>query len=129
MKYWFHNHTRGSSSSTGTQGVLKLSAVPKLVQSWQAYQNKYYDSTLRLKVEEAWKQYLSEIPKGQKSPKTLFEFRNQLVQKFDEDEMDDVKREVEEHRLAMKADKMASDANDKNEGMQMNVLLLARVPS
>lgn len=129
MKYWFHNHTRGSSSGTGTQGVLKLSAVPKLVQSWQAYQNKYYDSTLRPKVEEAWKQYLSEIPEGQKSPKTLFEFRNQLVQKFYEDETDDVKREVEEHRLAMKAGKMASDANDKNGGMQMYVLLLARVPS
>jgi hypothetical protein len=95
------------------------------VQSWQAYQNKYYNSTLRPKVEEAWKQYLSELPEGQ-TPKTLFEFRNQLVQKFYKDETNDVKREVEEHCLAMKAGKMASDSNDKNGGMQ---LFLARVPS
>jgi hypothetical protein len=103
---------RGSSSGTGRRGVLKLSAAPKHVQFWQAYQNKYYDSTLRSEVEEAWKQYLSELPEGQ-TLKTLFKFRNQLVQKFYEDETDDVKREVEEHRLAMKASKMASDANNE----------------
>ena len=99
------------------------------MQSWQAYQNKYYDSTLRPKVKEAWKQYLSEVPEGQKLPKTLFEFRNQLVQKFYEDEMDDVKCEVKEHCLVMKAGKMASNANNKNGGMQMYVLFLTRVPS
>lgn len=43
--------------------------------------------------------------------------------------MDDVKCAVKEHHLAMKASKMASDANDKNGGMQMYILFLVRVPS
>jgi hypothetical protein len=72
---------------------------------------------------------LSEVHEGQKLPETLFKFRNQLVQKFYEDETDDVKHEVKEHHLMMKAGKMASDANDKNGGMQMYVLFLTRVPT
>ncbi|KAI0245296.1 hypothetical protein BJV78DRAFT_1092302, partial [Lactifluus subvellereus] len=39
IKFWFHNHTRGSSSGAGTRGVLKLSSPAKVVQPWQAYLN------------------------------------------------------------------------------------------
>ena len=69
------------------------------------------------------------LPKGQKLPKTLFEFRKQLAQKFYENDVDDVKHEVEKHCLVMKAGKMASDTNNKNGGMQIYVLFLTRFPS
>ncbi|KIL68679.1 hypothetical protein M378DRAFT_8154 [Amanita muscaria Koide BX008] len=62
VKYWFHNNTRGSSSGTGARGVLKLSSTPKLMHPWQAYQNKFYDTKLRPKVDEAWKEYLDKVP-------------------------------------------------------------------
>ena len=128
MKYWFHNHTRGSSSGNGTRGVLKLSTVPKLLQPWQAYQNKFYDTKLKHKVEESWKEYLGQFPKGQKPEKTLFEFRNQMVQKFYREETDEIKQEVEEHRQAMKASKMGSDVSDDNAKLQEYVPFLARLP-
>jgi hypothetical protein len=94
---------------------------------WQAYQNKYYDSKLRPIVEEAWEEYLSEFPEGEKPKKTLFEFRNQLVQKLYEDETDDIKQEVEEHRQMMKAGKTSPDVDEKNMALQMYVPFLARV--
>lgn len=128
MKYWFHNHTRGSSSGTGTRGVLKLSNIPKLLQPWQAYQNKFYETKLKHIVEESWSLYSGQFPKGQKPEKTLFEFRNQLVQKLYREETDEIKQEVEEHRQALKASKMASNVSDDNAKLQEYVPFLARLP-
>jgi hypothetical protein len=118
IKYWFHNNTRGSSSGTGTRGVLKLGGTPKLVHPWQAYQNKFYNTKLRPKVEEAWNEYLKQVPEGQKPKKTLFEIRNQVVRELYENETDEVKQEVEEHRKQMKAGKRGSDTAENNKAFQ-----------
>ena len=98
IKFWFHNHTRGPSSGTGTRGVLKLNPPSRAMQPWQAYLNKFQKTKLKGKIDEAWKQYLSEVPKSQKPEKTLFEIRNKLAQQLYEGETAEVKREVEEHR-------------------------------
>lgn len=127
IKYWFHNNTRGSSSGTGARGVLKLSSTPKLVQPWQAYQNKFYDAKLKPKVEEAWNRYLSEVPEGQKPAKTLFEVRNRVVRELYENETDEVKQEVEEHRKRMKADKLGLESID-NTTFQAYVPFVAEHP-
>jgi hypothetical protein len=37
---------------------------------------------LKEKIDEAWQQYLSEVPEGQKPKKTLFEIRNKLAQQL-----------------------------------------------
>ena len=119
---------RGLYSGAGTRGVLKLSTVSKLVHPWQAYQNKYYDTKLRPEVEKAWKQYLSEVPEGEK-PKSLFEFRNQLVQKLYEEKLDSIKEKIEKHCQAMKKGILTSDVNITNRGFQTCVSFLAQVRS
>jgi hypothetical protein len=105
-----------------------LSTTPKLVHPWQAYQNKFYSTKLKPKVDEAWKEYLNQIPEGQKPGKTLFEIRNHVVQKLYEEETDEVKQEVEEHRKKMKAGKSASGVTERNKELQMYVKFLAKKP-
>jgi hypothetical protein len=105
-----------------------LSTTPKLVHPWQAYQNKFYSTKLKPKVEEVWEEYLNHVPEGQKPGKTLFEIRNQVVQKLYEEETDEVKQEVEEHRKKMKAGKAASDVTERNKELQMYVRFLAKKP-
>lgn len=117
VKFWFHNHTRGSSSGSGTRGILKLGPSTKSVQPWQAYLNKYHGSRLKEKVNDAWQEYLSTVPEGQRPEKTLFEIRNKLAQKLYEAEAAEVKQEVEEHRQKMKNGEDIDDT-DRNRKFQ-----------
>ena len=82
LVFWFHNYTRPSSPGTGTRGMLNLSVPSKLMQPWQAYLNKFQYTKLKEKIDEAWQQYLSEVPEGQKPEKTLFEIRNKVAQRL-----------------------------------------------
>ncbi|KAH9955191.1 hypothetical protein BGW80DRAFT_1566314 [Lactifluus volemus] len=126
IKFWFHNHTRGSSSGAGTRGVLKLCAPSKVMQPWQAYLNKFQNTKLKEKIDKAWQQYLSEVPEGQKPEKTLFEIRNKLAQQLYEAETAEVKREVEEHRKSMRVNKEASDLAERNRSFQSSIDKLPR---
>jgi hypothetical protein len=51
-----------------------------------------------------------------------------LVQKLYREETDEIKQEVEEHRQALKASKMASNVSDDNAKLQEYVPFLARLP-
>jgi hypothetical protein len=118
MKFWFHNHTRGSSSGTGNRGILKLGPSAKNMQPWQAYLNKFQNTKLKGKIDNAWQEYLSEVPEGKKPKKTKFEIRNKLAQKLYAAETDVVKAEVEEHRKTMKNNKEMLDLVERNGSFQ-----------
>lgn len=118
MKFWFHNNMSGSSSGSGTRGVLKLSTAPKLVHPWQAYLNKYQNTKLKQPIKDAWQEYLKGVPEGQKQEKTLFEIRNKLAQKLYNEESAEVKQEVEEHQKKMRESKSASEV-EQNRSFQM----------
>jgi ketol-acid reductoisomerase len=94
-----------------------LSATPKLAQPWQAYLNKYRDLKLKPMIKNAWHDYLKDIPEGEQPKKMLFEVRNKLAQKLYEEETDEVKQEVEEHRLKMR-DVCTPDVDDQNKAFQ-----------
>lgn len=100
--YWFHNHTRGSSSGTGTRGLLKLQPKNKLLQPWQAYQNLFYNSKLKPLVESAWETYRAQFPMDTKPPKTRFAVMNELIQELYAAETKEVREQVEAHRQKLK---------------------------
>lgn len=102
LKSWFGNHTRASLSCFGARGVLNLNPPAKSVQPWQAYLNKYQNTKLKDKIDDAWQEYLSTVPTGQKPKKTIFEIRNKVAQEQYRAEEADVKQEVEKHREEMK---------------------------
>ncbi|KAI0245466.1 hypothetical protein BJV78DRAFT_1287779 [Lactifluus subvellereus] len=128
IKFWFHNHTRGSSSGAGTRGVLKLSSLAKVVQPWQAYLNKFQNTKLKEKIDEAWETYLSEVPEGQKPEKMLFEIRNKLAQQLYEAETAEVRWEVEEHRQKMRNSETSDDSDlaARNKSFQSSIDKLPR---
>ena len=123
IKNWFHNHTRGSSSGTGARGLLKILASPKVMHPWQAYLKKYGEMKLKHKVDEAWNQYLSDVPKGQKPEKTLFEIRNKVAQRQYEAKNAEVKLEIEEYHEKMKLMKVNNPSNpfERNWSFQSSI--------
>lgn len=100
--YWFHNHTRGSSSGTGKRGVLKLQTKTKLLQPWQAYQSLFYRSKLKPIIDQAWEDYKSSLAVGTKPDKSRFLFMNEKVQEMFAAETEEVRELVEAHRLKLK---------------------------
>jgi hypothetical protein len=109
IKTWFHNNTRASSSGAGTRGVLNLGPSAKAVQSWQAYLNKFQNTKLKPEIDDAWQEYLNEVPEGVKPEKTKFEIRNHVARKLFAAETATVKQEVEEHRQKMMSRNATSD--------------------
>jgi hypothetical protein len=95
-----------------------LGPPAKSVQPWQAYLNKYGDTTLKEKVEKAWQEYVSTVPEGQAPKKTLFEIRNRVAQEAYNAEEAIVKEEVEEHRQAMKSTSKKPNGGDRNKSFQ-----------
>jgi len=61
------------------------------MQPWQAYLNKFQNTKLKEKIDEAWQQYLSEVPEGQKLQKMLFKIWNRLAQELYKAETAEVK--------------------------------------
>jgi hypothetical protein len=116
MKSWFHNHTRATTSGTGTRGILDLKGKRRLAAPWQAYQNLFYESKLKALVETAWEEYLSTRPEGSKPEKSQFTVKNELIQNLYAEESEEVKEEVERHRQKMREKK--SDSGKPNEEFQ-----------
>ena len=87
------------------------------MQPWQAYLNKFQYTKLKEKIDEAWQQYLSEVPEGQKSEKTLFEIRNKVAQWLYQAETAEVKQEVEKHGKKARANEV-SDLAERNRSWQ-----------
>ena len=94
-----------------------MNATPKLAQPWQAYLNKFQDTKLKELIDDAWQEHLSEVPDAEKR-KTKFEIRNRVAQKMYEKETDEVKKEVEEHRLKMRDSSSDVDTVDRNKNFQ-----------
>lgn len=120
IKFWFHNHTRSTTSGTGQRALLNLKGKCKLVQPWQAYQNLYYEDKLKPLVEDAWQAYLTSVPEGSKPEKSRFAAKNELIQDLYAKETDDVKEEVEKHRQKMKLGEVDLDkeGRSRNEAFQ-----------
>lgn len=100
--FWFHNHTRGSSSGSGKRSVLKLQSKTKLLQPWQAYQKLFYRSKLKPIVDMAWEEYKSGLSVGTKPDKPRFVFINEKVQELFAAETEEVRAQVEAHRIKLK---------------------------
>ncbi|KIL68674.1 hypothetical protein M378DRAFT_70647 [Amanita muscaria Koide BX008] len=113
FKTWFNNHTRATSSGTGSRQVLNLSPLPKLVQPWQAYQNLYWDSELREKTDNAWKAHKAGCPEGSTIPSNGFAFRNQKLKLWYEESSDETKAAVEAHRQVMKGKGWGADDENR----------------
>ena len=113
--YWFHNHTRPTSFGSGVRGVLKLSAMPKLAQPWQAYLNKFQETKLKDSIDLAWKYHLLQVADGDAPTKTKFEVWNSVAQRLYQQESDEVKQEVEEHHKNMR---YSGDVPVRNKGLQ-----------
>jgi hypothetical protein len=92
--------------------------VPKLVQPWQAYLNKFQDTKLKQDIDDAWQDYIKEVPEGENPDKTQFEVRNKVARRLYEDETLEVKQEVEEHRQKMREKKSAPDIVDRSRAFQ-----------
>ncbi|KAM6497784.1 hypothetical protein JOM56_005732 [Amanita muscaria] len=126
FKNWFNNHTRPTTSGTGARGqVLDLSAGPKLVQAWQAYQNLCWETELRKRVDVEWNQFTADLPEGTKPPKTKFAFRNEKVRQWYQELSPEMKGTVEEHCLVIK-EKGISDEEDLNRTYQSSIDKLPR---
>ncbi|KIL55867.1 hypothetical protein M378DRAFT_17559 [Amanita muscaria Koide BX008] len=116
FKTWFNNHTRPTTSGTGSRKILDLGTGPKLVQSWQAYENLYWETELKEKVAKEWEAYLAELPGGT-NPVKKFAFRNQLLRQWYDALSEGEKTCVEDHRQMMKADGN-TDEGDVNGAFQ-----------
>lgn len=88
------------------------------MQPWQAYLNKFQNTKLKEKIDDAWKKYLSKVPEDGKPEKTLFEIRNKVAQEQYEAESADVKQEVEEYRKRAKHNTGTTDLIERNECFQ-----------
>jgi hypothetical protein len=71
---------------------------PKLVQTWQAYQNLYWESCLREKVQEEWKAYKDSLAPGVKGKSSFYLVVMRCYKGLPESE----KAVVEQHRKKMK---------------------------
>ena len=102
MKDWFKNHSRASASSgEGRRSLLDLRAKRhRKLSLLQAYSKLYYDSKVKLIVEERWKEehvdYMRKNPNLTASARIPpLKFRNEVTQEMLDDESAEVKREVE----------------------------------
>jgi len=122
---WFHNHTRGTTSGSGTQGILKVAAAPKMLQAWQAYHwyRLTYDPEWNNTIDETWKKYQSdweaENP-GVKPPKKHFVIMNDFIRKNYAEETPERVKEVDEFWKKLK-DEEAATPEDKNKKYQAYV--------
>lgn len=94
------------------------------MQPWQAYLNKFQNTKLKKEIDDAWKQYLQDVPEGEQPKKTRFEIRNKLARKLYAAETAKVKAEVEEHRKVMREGNETSDLVARNASFQRYDILL-----
>jgi hypothetical protein len=77
--------------------------------------NKFQNTKIKESIEDTWEDYLLGVPEGKKPDKTKFEVRNRVAQTLYEEETDEVKLEVEEHRQKMRH---SGGMPERNKGLQ-----------
>jgi len=119
IKMWFHNHTRGSTSGLGTQGVLKITQL-RLCQEWQVYQMMAYESKWKTIINSEWEAYKKkwdEENPGVKVPQGHFAFMNLFLKNKYAEEMEEVKAVIRKRRAAMKVE-LNAETNEQNNAYQ-----------
>lgn len=101
IHFWVYNKSRGSSSGTGTRGVLKLKGNPRLLQPWQAFA-KLFGDDLKSKVDNEWQQYQVANPNQAYTKNDRFNFHNKKMQEWYEESDSKAKKQVAEYRVHYK---------------------------
>lgn len=126
IKAWFHNHTRGPASGSGSRGLLKLKqGKPRVGQEWQVYQQMTYETQWKVEIDKEWdaltKEWEAKNP-GQPMITSRFNFMNTFLQAKYKEESEEVKDEVKKRRAAMKEEGGGGnndmEADAKNEAFQ-----------
>src|ERR1700678_1140612 len=112
IHYWFYNKSRGSSSGTGTRGVLNLKGNSRLLQPWQAFA-KLFGDDLKARVDTEWQEYQEENPSETYTTSDRFNFHNKKMQEWYGESEPEVKKQVDEFRLQYKEGLLEED-DDKN---------------
>lgn len=134
IKAWFHNHTRGSTSGSGTRGLLKINGQTRFRQEWQVYQTMTYETQWKTVIDNEWDAYQakwkSDHP-GTELPQGRFAFMNSFLKDKYNSESDEVKTAVKERRAAMKIefDARAKEAGERNAAYQRWLSIRAPVRS
>lgn len=111
IHYWVYNKSRGSTSGTGSRGVLNLKSSSRLLHPWQAFA-KLFGDELKLKVDTEWEEYQKENPGETYTTNDRFNFHNKKMQEWYEDSDSDTKAKVEEFRVQGKDSKEEGDDSD-----------------
>jgi hypothetical protein len=117
IHYWVYNKSRGSSSGTGTRGVLPLKSNPRLLQPWQAFA-KLFGEELKSRVDTEWQEYQEANPGETYTKNDRFNFHNKKMQEWYDESESEAKEQVEEFRSKYKEGSVEGD-DDENP----NVLL------
>ena len=119
IKAWFHNHTRGSTSGTGTRGLLKITGQSRLRQEWQVYQSMTYENKWKEVIDSEWDDYQKKWKADHPDtelPQKRFTFMNSFLKEKYKEESEEVKKEVRERQAAMNAE--IDEEDNRNDGYQ-----------
>jgi hypothetical protein len=108
---WFYNKSRGSSSGTGTRGVLSLKGNLRLLQPWQAF-SKLFGEELKSKVDSEWQEHQEANPSDSYTKHDRFNFHNKKMQEWYEESDSGTKEQVEEFRLKFKEGPVEGDEDE-----------------
>ena len=100
LAQWFHNTTRAQSAG-GKRGVIKINKPARLVPAWQTYVNLYYEEKLKAAVEKAYADQFTSLGEG-KNPKPKVVIMGEVARAMLEEESDEIKEEIENHRQKVK---------------------------
>lgn len=71
--FWFFNHTRGSTSGTGSKQILRLGTKPRRLLPWQAYSRLYFEKKdLKSILDKRWKTYTAKTPEKNRKARVTF---------------------------------------------------------
>jgi hypothetical protein len=118
IRNWMYNKSRGSSSGTGTRGVLNLKNTSRLLHPWQAF-SKMYAEELKSKLNDEWQAYKQANPDAGHTGQDHFNFRNRMMQEWYEASSAEVQEKVEEFRQQHKE----GLADEEDKGDNTNRLL------
>ena len=119
IKAWFHNHTRGSTSGSGSRGLLKITGQSRLRQEWQVYQGMTYENKWKEIIDSEWDDYQKKWKADHPDtdlPQKRFTFMNSFLKEKYKEESEEVKKEVRERRAAMNAE--IEEEAKRNDGYQ-----------
>ena len=104
IREWFHNNKRQLNSGGGTS-LLKVSAPPKMLHPWQAYQALTYESKWKTEVDKEWKEYKNQWEAdhpGEDPPKGRFVIMTEFMREKYRNESEEMKERCEQYRRSLK---------------------------